>query len=141
MTENPEQPTGLEWLTVGATVAYVSKGRLSQSVREAVVDRIGKRDVVVLVDGGEERFNINRTRVHGDTVWLHEYGDGLSGRSWDLAPLDHPEVLVIKAAQKRHAVATSVEYAADVFQRRRDIESAKALRDAVDAFLTLAEEN
>ncbi|MBF6358119.1 hypothetical protein IU449_26850 [Nocardia higoensis] len=133
------EKTGLEWLTVGATVAYICNSRLSSRVREAVVDRIGKRDVVVLVDGDEGRFNITRTRARGETAWLHEYGDGLSGRSWDLAPLDHPEVLVIKAAQKRRAVTTSVGHAADKFKNRGDVESAKALRDAVDAFLKLAE--
>lgn len=139
MTEKTA-PTGLEWLTVGATAAFIYGGYRNEHVQEGVVDRIGKRDVVVIVAGREEKFNITRTDRHGDTLWLHRYGNSTWDRGMDLAPADHPEVLAIRAARARDAAAYEVSLAADVFQRRKDAATARLLRDAVDAFLKLAEE-
>lgn len=133
------EKTGLEWLTVGATVAYICGGHRNEDVQEGVVDRIGKRDVVVTVDGREEKFNITRTDRHGDRLWLHRNGNGSWDRGVDLAPADAPKVLAIKAARVRDTAVYEVSIAADVFQRRRDAKTARLLRDAVDAYLKLAE--
>ncbi|MBF6215642.1 hypothetical protein IU436_27500 [Nocardia farcinica] len=141
MTEKAEQPAGLEWLAVGATVAFIYGGHHDERVREGVVDRIGKRDVVVTVEGRAEKFNITRTSRRGDVLWLRRYGNGTWDRGVDLAPADHPEVLAIKAARARDAAAYEVSIAADVFQRRKDPATARLLRDAVDASMKLAEES
>ncbi|WP_280470666.1 hypothetical protein [Nocardia farcinica] len=141
MTEKAEQPAGLEWLAVGATVAFIYGGHHDERVREGVVDRIGKRDVVVTIEGREEKFNITHASRCGDTLWLHRRGRSSWDRGVYLAPADHPEVLAIQAARVRDDAAYEVSLAAEVFQRRRDAATAQILRDAVDAFLKLVEES
>jgi hypothetical protein len=136
MTDTP----GLEWLTVGATVAYISGGHRSERVTEATVDKIGKRDVVVTVDGRTEKFNIGRTMAVGDVRWLRRSGTGSWDRGVDLAPLDDPKVAEYRAAQKLSDAVYQVRHWSDQFSKARDVDTARKLRAAVDAFLKLHEE-
>ncbi|WP_280412624.1 hypothetical protein [Nocardia asiatica] len=135
MTDTP----GLEWLTVGATVAYIHGGYRSEQVIEATVERIGTRDVFVNVAGRSERFNTRRTRTRGDVQWLYRSGNSQWDRGVELAPLDAPEVASYKAAQEFDSAVYQVRKWSDEFSKARDVDSAQKLRAAVDAFLTLHE--
>lgn len=132
--------TGLEWLQVGAKVAYIHGGYHHDAVTEATVEKIGKRDVVVTVSGRSEKFNITHTATYrGDegTTWLRRRGTSTWDRGTELGPLDHPRVAAINARQERDNAVSEVRRWADEFQSRRDVATAKELRAAVDAFLKL----
>jgi hypothetical protein len=131
--------SGLEWLTVGASVAYISGGFRNERVSEALVDKIGKRDVVVTVDGRTEKFNTGRTMTVGDVRWLRRSGNSTWDRGVELAPLDDPKVAEYRAAQKLSDAVYQVRKWSDEFSKSRDVDTARELRTAVDAFLKLAE--
>lgn len=125
-------PTDLAWLTVDATVAYVANRRLQSSrVFPAHVDKIGKRDVNVTVNGRTEKFNINHVNEDG---WLYRRAD------WEpstyLAPLNDPAVAAIGAQQVVERAAERVVKAAAAFSETRDAATAHQLRDTIDEFLT-----
>lgn len=134
MTES----TGLEWLTVGAEVAHTFRHHSGGRINTAVVDKIGKRDVVVTVGGRVETFNIGRTRECDGVLWLERSEGTWNGRT-ELGPLDSPRAAEMLRAQRVENAAYLVEKASDEFASKRDVESAKALRSAVNAFLKLAE--
>lgn len=133
MTTTP----GLEWLTVGATVAYIH----GDNVQVATVDKIGKRDVVVTVNGREQKFNINKPSARGTATWLYRSGARTWDRGNELAPLDDPIVVEMQKQQERDGARGQVRRWADEFQVRRDVDTAKKLRDAIDVFLELHEED
>lgn len=136
MTDTPDP---LAWLQVGAKVAYISGGIRSETVTEGVVEKIGKRDVIVAIVGRTEKFNIGRTNRHGDLLWLHRSGGSHWDRGVDLAPLDDPQVIAIQERQRRDDAQSDVRRWADEFQRNRGVETARKLRDAVDMYLKLHE--
>ena len=136
MTETP----GLEWLTVGATVAYISGGTRSESVSRALVDKIGKRDVRVIVGGRDETFNIGKTWDHDGVLWLRRSGNSAWARGTELAPWDHPQVVAYRAAGAIAHAVYLVRKASDEFSKSRGVEDARVLRTVVDAYLKLAEE-
>ncbi|MEV2222773.1 hypothetical protein AB0E01_23185 [Nocardia vinacea] len=134
--------TGLEWLIVGATVAYVTGGYTQENVIQAAVDKIGKRDVVVTVDGRTETFNINKTSLRsGPNTWLRRSGSSQWDRGTQLAPLDDPQVVKIQARQVRADATSKVWRYADEFQSTRDVATARKLRDAIDVYLNLHAED
>ncbi|NKY60427.1 hypothetical protein [Nocardia flavorosea] len=129
-------PPGLEWLTVGATVAYVHNRRDSM-IYEAVVQKVGKRDVVVTVNDREEKFNINKTTEIDGTRWLDRWISGTWGYSTSLGPLDSDHARKLREGKTRTEAITRAHSLADDFTRRRDVDTAKKLRDALDVFLEL----
>lgn len=132
--------TGLEWLTVGATVAYIAGANRSETVSRAIVDKIGKRDVRVIVNGRDETFNITKTWEHDGVLWLRRSGNSAWDRGTELAPWDHPQVVKYRAAQAIDHAVYQVRKWSDEFSKSRDVETAQELRTAVDAFLKLHEE-
>ncbi len=136
-----DSPNPLGWLQVGAKVAYISGQSRSETVTDGVVEKIGKRDVVVTVDGRIEKFNIGRTSLRSDDVtWLHRSGSSSYSAGVDLAPLDHPLVAKYRARQQLDKGTKLVRRWADEFQSARDVETARKLRDAIDVYLKLHEE-
>ncbi|MEU7631658.1 hypothetical protein AB0C34_16965 [Nocardia sp. NPDC049220] len=133
MTETP----GLEWLTVGATVAHIFGRYRDESVSEAMVTKIGKRDVVITVEGRTEKFNIGHTKKIGDNTWLRRSVASSSDRVVYLAPLGDPRVASYRQQQARNESTKRVRHYADKFQNRRDVDTAKKLRAAVDTYLAL----
>ncbi len=133
------ESAGLEWLTVGATVALVrSHHATPDSIAEALVQKVGKRDVVVDAAGRIEKFNLGRTWSYDDAVWLTRR-EGSWGGSTDLGPLDSPRAKKVRSAQTLANAVFEVRAAADKFAARSEPESARELRSAVDAYLELAE--
>ncbi|WP_029923918.1 hypothetical protein [Nocardia otitidiscaviarum] len=131
------EPTGLEWLAEGATAAYIYGGVHNQRVSDAVVQKIGKRDVVVVVNGRTEKFNINRTWRRGEWTQLRRSGNSTWDAGVELAAADDPAVAELRTRQTRDDAASDVVAAADRFRSSRDVENAKKLRAAIDAFLDL----
>ncbi|MGN2638561.1 hypothetical protein ACTD5D_20765 [Nocardia takedensis] len=107
-------------MTVGATVAYITGGHRSETVHAATVDRIGRRDVVVTVDGRRQRFNIGNTTQRGEVRWLSRRVDSWSQDTY-LASLDDPRVAAIRAV-------------------RTESDAARALHAAVDTYLEIVDE-
>ncbi|WP_109527198.1 MULTISPECIES: hypothetical protein [Nocardia] len=134
MTDTP----GLEWLTMGAEVAHAFRHHGTGRIKTAVVDKIGKRDVVVTVGGRVEKFNIGRTCERDGVRWL-ERSEGTWNGWTELGPLDSPWAAEMFQAQRVENAAYLVQKASDGFASKRDVESARALRSAVDVFLKLAE--
>lgn len=128
----------LDWLTTGETVAYIAGGRY-ESVSEAMVDKVGKRDVVVTVNGREQKFNIKFTTVRGRSEWLHRRGSSTWDRGTYLAPLDDPAVIEIRAQAQRDSARSDVRRWADEFQKAPGVESARKLQAAVGLYLKLHE--
>ncbi|WP_068059227.1 hypothetical protein [Nocardia xishanensis] len=128
---------GLEWLTMGAKVAYITSfGYSGKLVAEATVDKVGKRDVLVIVHGRDEKFNINRTtQLHGAT-WLRR-DSGAWSRSDYLAPHDDPTVEKYREEARRQAVEGAARDAADRFQSSPSPDAARALQAAVSRYLEL----
>lgn len=140
---------GLSWLTVGAIVAYISGRHGEQTVSEALVEKVGKRDVIATVNGHSQKFNINHTRSHviagGDRVdpvkWLHRASESRWNPGVDLAPWEHPAVVALRDVERRIDSRVDVCHWADEFRRFPDVETARKLRDAVDLYLKLHEGN
>ncbi|WP_280389886.1 hypothetical protein [Nocardia wallacei] len=135
------ETTGLGWLAVGETVAYVAGGIHSESVRPAVVEKIGKRDVQVRVGDRVEKFNITKTSEGASATWLYRRGGSAWERGVHLAPANDPHVIKIAAEQRRTRAADEVMRMADKFQRHRDVDTARKLRSATDAFPKLHDDS
>ncbi|MGX1809711.1 hypothetical protein ACWIGI_28655 [Nocardia sp. NPDC055321] len=129
----------LGWLTVGAKVAYVSARVGGEGATEATVEKIGKRDVFVKVNGRSEKFNINHTRARGSNTWLYRSGSSTWDRGVELAPLDDPAVQKMQAREALSDAVHLVRTRTVVFVRQRDVASAVELREAVDTFIALQE--
>lgn len=131
--------TDLDWLTVDATVAFISGGGADPlRVYPAHVDVIGKRDVLVTVDGRTERFNITRIDRHHDNAWLYRR-DGVWTPNKYLAPHDDPDVVKISEKYARHVALDRAVKCAGTFRGTSDVANARMLRDAVDEFLKIAD--
>lgn len=131
----------LDWLKVGADAAFISGRGGSETVSKATVLKVGKRDVAVMVDGREEKFNINHTDRRNDALWLHRRSFDSWAPSIYLAPFEDPEVVKIRNRQRRDRAVYAIRDKADLFLRSPDIQGARTLQTAIDVFLQLHEKD
>jgi hypothetical protein len=129
--------TGLDWLKVGETVAYIRRARHSnERVSPATVDKIGKRDVQVTINGVTQKFNINHTE--NGHLYRRDIAYGVVEY---LMPSDHPRAVKARAQQQCDFAARAIDDHAHQFARTPDVEHARTLRDAIDVFLKLHEKD